>query len=764
MEMRTRTSLRLQSPILVRICALTLLFVGLPTFAAPASRSEAEALTKALVELGSGYQRAGADRRMALLPGLTRSAAERHSVLEELIRHRPGDVLRVALPSERIQELPEKVRAHLEQRVVLRGVLNVRYEDGPISARIVHSLEKNGQYHPLYFQHQPSSALHSGTRVELRGVLLPVTDGRSGPVAVESQDSVLTLDAGSGADGGSNGGAPGQLANTVGEQSTLVLLVNFRNDPTNRPWTLAQAEGLVFGQVSSFLLENSYNQTWLSGAVHGWYTIDHDNTVWNADDIAAKANAAAAADGVNVAAYTRVLYAFPRNAGASFSGSGTVGGIPSKAWFNGKFDLAVVGHELGHNFGLQHAHALECGESAVGTNCVSYEYGDHLDIMGNVNAGHYNAFEKTMLGWIGYGNSPTLTTVQGTGAYALATYELGGTGSRALRIPKSVDPVTGIQTWYYLEYRQPIGADAFLGNGSIPQGLTFHTGTDGDTRSSYQLDLTPASNANAFYDWDDTALVAGRSYSDVAAGVTITALSSGSGEAWLDVAFGAATCVHANPSVNVLPQQSEWLPAGSTATFELTLSNRDGAACAASTFDLSAVVPSGWSYTYSDPSLSISPGTSVTTSLTVTSPAVAVDGFYDIPMTARSLSDTSLVATDSVTYVVSGAGSGGVNAAPVAVNDSVALASVAPTVINVRSNDYDADADLLTVVSVTQGGKGSVSIRADGSLYYQPGKGFKGSDTFAYTISDGAATASATVSISLQASSGGGGSRPGAKR
>ena len=74
---------------------------------------------------------------------------------------------------------------------------------------------------------------------------------------------------------------------------------------------------------------------------------------------------------------------------------------------------------------------------------MSYEYGDHLDIMGNYVAGHFNAFQKAQLGWLGYGNSPAVTTVETGGAYALDPLETGGTGSAALKILKSVDAVTG---------------------------------------------------------------------------------------------------------------------------------------------------------------------------------------------------------------------------------------------------------------------------------------------------------------------------------
>ena len=72
-----------------------------------------------------------------------------------------------------------------------------------------------------------------------------------------------------------------------------------------------------------------------------------------------------------------------------WSGVATVGGdSDSYAWANGTITLKILAHELGHNLGLWHSHALECGAGAIGIDCVSFPYGDVMDVMGNPNAGH----------------------------------------------------------------------------------------------------------------------------------------------------------------------------------------------------------------------------------------------------------------------------------------------------------------------------------------------------------------------------------------
>src|SRR6202035_5782130 len=84
--------------------------------------------------------------------------------------------------------------------------------------------------------------------------------------------------------GGSGlGGGPTPLTvplaspNTFGAQSTLVILFNFP-DLTTQPYTAASARSVTFTDVSNFYLEGSFQQTWLTGTVAGWYTIAAPST------------------------------------------------------------------------------------------------------------------------------------------------------------------------------------------------------------------------------------------------------------------------------------------------------------------------------------------------------------------------------------------------------------------------------------------------------------------------------------------------------
>jgi len=104
-------------------------------------------------------------------------------------------------------------------------------------------------------------------------------------------------------------------------------------------------------------------------------------------------------------------------------------------------------------------------------------------------------------------------------------------------------------------------------------------------------------------------------------------------------------------------------------------------------------------------------------------------------------------ATSTATVAVSIAP---VNDSPVANNDSATCPKNGERTINVLGNDTDVDGDALSIESVGRPAKGSISLRSDGTIRYRAKKGFTGTDTFVYTITDGnGAAGSATVTIQV---------------
>lgn len=92
------------------------------------------------------------------------------------------------------------------------------------------------------------------------------------------------------------------------------------------------------------------------------------------------------------------------------------------------------------------------------------------------------------------------------------------------------------------------------------------------------------------------------------------------------------------------------------------------------------------------------------------------------------------------------------NAPPVATPDSATVAKNSSVVIFALDNDFDLDGDTLTVVSHSQGAHGTVKYSLKNNNFrYTPARGFRGTDTFTYTISDGKGhTATTTVTITVE--------------
>jgi hypothetical protein len=478
--------------------------------------AEVEALTFSLVGLNNAYTRAKPGAQPRGLQALIDTAAERQALLAEIIADDPGTVLRNAIPTRVRAHMPTAVQALVEETLEVDGELRVLYADYEDGAELIHKLNINHRDIGLYFESDPPG-LASGTKIRAAGVLL------GDAMALESTESVLVLAAAGGSKGGSNGGEPAPAPSAVGEQRTLVMMVNFQDDVVE-PYTADDAWNVVFDEASRFFLENSHGQTSLSGDVVGWYTIPMDSTVCDPGSVELYAQSEATDAGIDLSEYTRLLYVYPDNA-CGWWGLSTVGGDPSHSHVSGKLQLHVVAHELGHALGLFHSNALNCDETTLGPDCAIVEYGDVFDKMGSTTiSGHYNAFQKERLGWLDdTAEEHTITTVGSSGRYALGPYEIhGDVLPNALKILKSIDPATGRRTWYYIEWRQAIGFDAFLATyDNALNGVMLHTGTEANGNSSYLLDINAIESGSA-WDWYHTApLVDGQAFSDPEAGVTI---------------------------------------------------------------------------------------------------------------------------------------------------------------------------------------------------------------------------------------------------
>jgi len=90
------------------------------------------------------------------------------------------------------------------------------------------------------------------------------------------------------------------------------------------------------------------------------------------------------------------------------------------------------------------------------------------------------------------------------------------------------------------------------------------------------------------------------------------------------------------------------------------------------------------------------------------------------------------------------------NTPPTATDDSILTLTGVSASVDVLANDSDPDGDNLTVIATTAGNFGTTAIADNNRVIYTPNPGFRGNDSFTYTISDpegGTDTARVNLSI-----------------
>ncbi len=718
--------------------------VTAPNPKAAAARQKAFDQTQALMALQKKWAKGKGAEKSRALEQMVAKAEERRAHLLELMASNPAAVMSAAIPDDKQVGMPAEVLAKLEQKVELEGELEVFYEDYEDgSHKLRHFLKTPfGERFAVHLAGKQPELSHGG-KVKLAGSLIGSQDSAASDGDIALDSSALMLAAGSDT-GVVADGTAAAISATFGAQSTLVINVNFADNRTE-PWTPEQARSTVFDQASDFIHENSFGQTWLTGEVTPWLNLPVNGAGCNTTAIVDAASTAAQNAGYNLGQYNRLIFAMPSTSGCGFSGVGSVGGTKSTMVINGSMYWFTIAHEMGHNLGLYHSHALECGSDVLGSSCTSDEYGDGVDIMGRVS-GHFTAFQKERLGWL---DSRHIETVTSSGIHELEPYaSLPGSSPKALKIAKGIDPASGEQSWFYVEYRQGSGYDSILSsNANVQNGVVVHTGVSNQGNSSYMLDMTPGSTASSYTDTRDPALEVGRQFTDTDSSVTLaTEWVDGNG-AGVNVQLdgSVASCTAVQPTLNITPGETVWSQAGASQSYTLTLTNRDSDTCSSSSYTLSTGAPAGWDNALANNSLTLAPGESRSLSWTVTAADTATNGYYTLNASAAS---GSLKAQDSVTLVIDNPVA---NSAPNALSDSASTAFETPVTLNVLANDSDPDGDTLQVTAVNAT-NGSAVINANGNITYTPATGFSGLSSFSYSISDGqGGSDSANISVEVAA-------------
>jgi hypothetical protein len=234
----------------------------------------------------------------------------------------------------------------------------------------------------------------------------------------------------------------------AGPLRTLVMPVTWGPEPLSNP----QAQAMVDG-AATFLRNASFGKLTLAADITP--VLPAFAAPPECDDIRAVRDAAitaAAAAGYDPLAYSRRVYLLPWDRASC--------GMPSPFAYTVGRDIVIVGlfrpetlaHELGHSFGLGHAHRESCTGS-----CVEYEYGDPRDAMA-LGTGDFNPLEKSLAGWLG---APAVADRDGD--FTIDQFELPSALPQALVVPTA-------RGEYWIDHREPLGNDIGL-TGPAAQGI-----------------------------------------------------------------------------------------------------------------------------------------------------------------------------------------------------------------------------------------------------------------------------------------------------
>ena len=354
-----------------------------------------------------------------------------------------------------------------------------------------------------------ADALERGMRVRVSGTRL-----QAGPELTAMRVEILAP--------AQPDAAPQFSQDAVRSSKVIVILIKY-SDTTAEPFTQAQVDSTVFSGASSvanYYRESSFQNHVLTGVTTPWLvarfpkpaTCDYSAVATEAAYLANQA-------GYQTSTYEKQVYVFPTLPGCGWAGLG--GG--SQAWINQSLSLLVVGHELGHTFGLGHASSVDCGAVTVGGTCTKSEYGDPFEIMGNQRAMHFNAAHKDDLGYLPAGT--VRTHKRGVMTYTLQPLQTAGAQIYAVKVE------AGATRQYWIEYRQATGFDAGLaGNANVLNGALVHLGYPNDySCDTCIVDMTPATSA-----FTDAALTVGNTFVDDDTGAAIGVLAKTA--AGLDIA------------------------------------------------------------------------------------------------------------------------------------------------------------------------------------------------------------------------------------
>jgi uncharacterized membrane protein len=527
----------------------------------------------------TAYTKATARTQAAALNKLVSVAQDREEKMITEARDNPSGFLRSALPATTINQLPQVARDQIEQNVTLTGKLFVSHLDSfdpksnePLK-HVFSLVDSSSQktYHLHFDKGEPED--NDNDIVQVSGALIgdEVVVNQGDPQSANSSLRVVQK--------------VQSNMSPVGNKRILALKVRFTN--VTSTITDDQINTNLFNgphSANAYFQESSNNQVSLSGDITQWLDIPYDTSncqntyyLW-----AAAATNKAIELGYNLADYDTRVYYFDKLNVISCGAGGVAD--PSGAFvflsngLNGWPTASNGGaiHEIGHILGMAHAGTLDCGTKSIDdfSQCVYSDYGDQFDVMGQNVSGYntLNGAHRVEEGWIPDSNIQTVTA---SGTYTISPLEIAGTSPRLLKISNPNYSTSSRQSYYYIEYRQPIGSDSNLPSQLI-NGASIIFTPMGDAINTVRLDATPEDSS--FY---NSPLSDNGTFTDSLNNITIKQLSHNAAGVTLQVTLSPVACVRADPTVVVSPTFQYFNP-GYSGGYNVKVTNNDSSSCPAS--------------------------------------------------------------------------------------------------------------------------------------------------------------------------------------
>jgi uncharacterized delta-60 repeat protein/M6 family metalloprotease-like protein len=326
------------------------------------------------------------------------------------------------------------------------------------------------------------------------------------------------------------------------------IAVNLFNDPNGvRDFYAQSSYGATALQIAATVAGNSPDVT---PVLRMPATAVSYATAGNNDLLHSDARAAALAAGYNEANYDRIGVVFSHldqisGTQITYGGLGQV--IGKYFWVNGYYVFNIIAHEIGHNYGLNHANLWQVTDSnPISPTGTSTEYGDPFDIMGDGSTfqNDFSDWNKSILQWIP-DTAVTLATASGT----FRVYRFDNAAAANLANPRALKVVRDATRDYWIGYRHGSG------NASLNSGAYVLWGYNANQQADLLDMTTPGVNPSGNH---DEGLAIGTTFTDAVAGITIKPLDQGGSgaEEYLDVQIGFQSKVQWSQSTYYLDEKS----------------------------------------------------------------------------------------------------------------------------------------------------------------------------------------------------------------